>query len=98
MSRWGFLALILVRERTYRFSELRWRIGGVSEKMLAQTLRTLAEDGFVVRHDFAELPPHVEYSLTPMGRGVAKHIAVLGEWIRTHFPQVFAEREKHRPT
>jgi len=54
MSRWGALALIVLRERRYRFSELRWRIGGVSEKMLVQTLRALEEDGFVVRHDSAQ--------------------------------------------
>jgi len=96
MSRWGCLALLVLRTRSYRFSELRRHIGGVSEKMLAQSLRALEEDGFVLRHDFGEVPPRVEYSLTRMGRDLAEHVAVLGAWISDHAEQVLAEREKRR--
>jgi DNA-binding HxlR family transcriptional regulator len=96
MSRWGCLALLVLRKRSYRFSELRRHIGGVSEKMLAQALRALEEDGFVLRHDFGEVPPRVEYSLTPMGRELAQHVAALGRWVSDHAPQVLAEREKSR--
>jgi DNA-binding HxlR family transcriptional regulator len=96
MSRWGCLALLVLRKRTYRFSELRRHIGGVSEKMLAQALRALEEDGFVLRRDFGEVPPHVEYSLTPMGRELAQHVAVLGRWVSDHAEKVLAEREKRR--
>lgn len=95
VSRWGMLVLIALAERTYRYAELRRRIGGVSERMLALTLRTLAEDGFVLRHDFGEVPPRVEYSLTPMGRQVAAHLAVLGRWIATNTPRVLAARERY---
>src|SRR5262245_44394130 len=73
-SRWGVLVLLVLRERTHRFSELRQRIGGVSEKMLAQTLRILEGDGFVNRRAYAEVPPRVEYALTPMGGEVAAHV------------------------
>ncbi|MBX3260532.1 MAG: helix-turn-helix transcriptional regulator [Labilithrix sp.] len=96
MSKWGMLVLIALLERTYRYAELRRRVGGVSEKMLAQTLRTLEEDGFVLRRDFGEVPPRVEYSLTPMGRQLAKHVEALGMWIATHTPRVLAAREKYR--
>lgn len=96
MTRWGSLSLVVLRERSYRFSELRRRIGGVSEKMLAQTLRTLEEDGFVDRHDFAEVPPHVEYTLTPMGHDLAGRVAALGDWITENADQVLAEREKRQ--
>jgi DNA-binding HxlR family transcriptional regulator len=98
MSRWGCLALLVLRTRSYRFSELRRHIGGVSEKMLAQSLRALEEDGFVLRRDFGEVPPRVEYSLTPMGQDLAKHVAALGKWVSDHTPQVLAEREKRRRT
>lgn len=97
-SRWGTLLLIVLQERTFRFSELRQRIGGVSEKMLAQTLRVLEEDGFVDRVAFAEVPPRVEYSLTPMGREIAAHLAVLGQWIEQNLGRVLAARENRAGT
>src|SRR5882724_11696222 len=71
-SRWGVLILDALRERPYRFNELRRRIGGVSEKMLAQTLQTLERDGFVLRRAFPVIPPHVEYSLTGLGAEAAE--------------------------
>ena len=92
----GVLVLLALRDRTHRFSELRRRIGGVSEKMLAQTLRTLEEDGFVLRHDFAEVPPRVAYELTPMGRQLAKHVATIGTWIADNTANVLAARKKRR--
>ena len=103
-TRWGVLALVLLRERTHRFSELRRRIGGVSEKMLAQTLQTLVQDGFVVRVAFAVIPPHVEYSLSAIGREVAEHIATLTQWIEKNIPRIgqararVAAREAHGTT
>jgi DNA-binding HxlR family transcriptional regulator len=95
-SRWGVLVLLALLVRTYRFSELRRSVGGVSEKMLAQTLRTLEEDGFVLRRDFGEVPPRVEYELTPMGRQLAKHVGALGVWIANNAEKVLAAREEHR--
>jgi DNA-binding HxlR family transcriptional regulator len=96
VSKWGMLILLALAERTYRYAELRRRVGGVSERMLALTLRTLEEDGFVARRDYGEVPPRVEYSLTPLGRGLAEHLDALGRWIATNTPKVLAAREKHR--
>lgn len=93
-SRWGMLVLIVLLDGTHRFSELRQRIGGVSEKMLAQSLRLLEEDGFVDRRAFAVVPPKVEYSLTPMGREVALRIHALGSWINANVDRVLSERTK----
>ncbi len=90
--------LLALLERTHRFSELRQRVGGVSEKMLAQTLRTLESDGFVNRHAFAEVPPRVEYELTAMGREVAGHVSALGDWILENLGRVQAERRKRGRT
>jgi len=98
MSRWGVLVFLALRDGTHRFSELRRRIGGVSEKMLAQTLRALEGDGFVLRRDFAEVPPRVEYELTPMGCQLAEYVAALAMWISDNTPNVLAAREKRRRT
>src|SRR5438046_2525980 len=73
-SRWGCLALLLLLDGTRRFSELARSIGGVSEKMLAQTLKALEADGLVLRNVYPTTPPKVEYSLTRLGHEVAVHV------------------------
>lgn len=94
-SRWGVLVLLVLMEGTHRFSELRNRIGAVSEKMLSQTLRALEEDGFLTRTVYAVVPPRVEYALTPMGEQVAPHVEALAEWIEENMSRVAAARAKH---
>ena len=94
-SRWGVLVLAALQGETKRFSELRRDIGGVSEKMLAQTLQTLERDGFVHRHAYPEIPPRVEYKLTPMGDEVAERIVALAVWIEGSLSRVSAARAKH---
>ncbi|MFE2047448.1 winged helix-turn-helix transcriptional regulator [Streptomyces sp. NPDC059459] len=79
-SRWGTLVLIALLDRPYRFSELRREIGGVSEKMLAQTLRTLERDGLVHRDARPVIPPRVDYSLTELGREAAEQVRDLALW------------------
>lgn len=91
-TRWGVLVLIALAEDMHRFSSLRRKIGGVSEKMLAQTLSTLEADGFVERTAYAEVPPRVEYRLTPLGVEVAEHIGTLVEWIERSLPRVLKAR------
>jgi len=87
-SRWGVLVLVMLLERTHRFSELRRAVAGVSEKMLAQTLEALAFDGLVLRVAHQVVPPHVEYSLTPLGREAAQRLEVLVDWIEENFPLI----------
>ncbi|PUA81003.1 winged helix-turn-helix transcriptional regulator [Nocardioides currus] len=85
MSKWGVLVLLSLSEgEPLRWSELRRRAEGVSEKMLAQTLRTLAADGLVTREARPVVPPHVEYSLTPSGQELATHLVPLMQWIAGH--------------
>ena len=79
-SRWGVMVLLVLADGTQRFSGLRRKIGGVSEKMLAQTLQWLEHDGLVVRHEFPVVPPHVEYSLTPRGQTLAPIIEAMEVW------------------
>ncbi len=93
-SRWGTLVLVVLLGGTHRFSQLRREIGGVSEKMLAQTLEALAYDGMVLRVAQQVVPPHVEYSLTPLGREAAERLEVLLDWIEDNFPRIqTAQRE-----
>jgi DNA-binding HxlR family transcriptional regulator len=75
-SRWGILVLGYLGDQPNRFGTLRDAIDGISEKMLAQTLKVLEEEGFVQRRDWNEKPPRVEYSLTEAGRKVAEGIQV----------------------
>ncbi|MBB5785491.1 winged helix-turn-helix transcriptional regulator [Jiangella mangrovi] len=92
-SRWGVLVLAALVERPMRFSELHRRIGGVSQKMLAQTLRALAADGFVDRLVTPAAPPQVTYRLTALGDQVAGHVVGLVGWIERHLPDILAARE-----
>lgn len=94
-SRWGVLILATLRERSYRFSELRRQVGGVSEKMLAQTLQTLERDGFVNRDAKPVIPPRVDYSLTPMGHEVAEQVWALTRWVEGRLDDVFKARETY---
>jgi DNA-binding HxlR family transcriptional regulator len=94
MSRWGVLALLALSEQMYRFAELRRKIGGVSEKMLAQTLSVLDTDGFVERKAYAEVPPRVEYRLTPLGAEIAEHVGSLVDWIEGNVERVEAARKQ----
>jgi len=93
-SRWGVLTLIALQGRTIRFAALRRLIGGVSDRMLTQTLQQLEADGFVLRQAYDVVPPHVEYSLTPLGEEVAVHVRVLADWIEDNTHAVMAERSK----
>ncbi|HQR12368.1 MAG TPA: helix-turn-helix domain-containing protein [Casimicrobiaceae bacterium] len=91
-SRWGVLVLIVLESKTHRFSELRRAIGGVSERMLAQTLQWLESDGLVDRVAFEVVPPHVEYSLTPLGREAATKVRGLADWIEVNLPRILAAK------
>jgi len=87
-SQWGVLVLIVLEGGTHRFSELRRKIGGVSERMLAQVLKLLEADGFVLRCAYPVVPPHVEYSLTPLGEEVAEKVRILADWIEINFHRI----------
>ena len=80
-SKWGVLVLLILTEGTLRWSDLKRRIEGVSEKMLIQTLQTLERDGLVVRTAHPVVPPHVDYALSPAGREAAQLLAPLVSWV-----------------
>ncbi|SER43075.1 transcriptional regulator, HxlR family [Pseudomonas sp. NFACC02] len=97
-SRWGVLVLVVLLDGTHRFSELRRKIGGVSEKMLSQTLQSLEQDGFLDRKALPVVPPHVEYSLTPLGEEVAMQVNGLTTWIEQNLPRIMDARQTRKTT
>jgi DNA-binding HxlR family transcriptional regulator len=93
-SRWGVLVLVALMEGTHRFSDLRRKVGGVSEKMLAQTLQSLEKDGFINRVSLPVVPPHVEYTLTPMGEEIGHKVEALADWIEDNLPRIMKVRQE----
>ena len=80
-SKWGVLVLLALRGKTLRYSDLRRSIDGVSERMLAQTLKALEESGFLTRKAYKVVPPHVEYTLTDFGEGAAERVGALAAFL-----------------
>ncbi|KUM33208.1 winged helix-turn-helix transcriptional regulator [Arthrobacter sp. EPSL27] len=87
-SKWGVLILVALWKGPQRWSELRRRAEGISEKMLAQTLKTLEADGFLRRDAQPVIPPRVDYSLTDRGRGLVAVLLPLVTWIAEHAAEI----------
>ncbi|MBO4269391.1 winged helix-turn-helix transcriptional regulator [Microbispora triticiradicis] len=83
-NKWAVVVLFALSRRPYRHGELVDLVGGISRKVLTQTLRRLQGYGLVERHAYAEAPPRVEYSLTDLGLTLVEPIAVLTDWARTY--------------
>ncbi len=94
-SRWGVLVILALEEKTYRFSELRKKITGVSEKMLAQTLQGLEHDGLVKRVSYPVVPPHVEYSLTGLGQDFSVKVKDFADWIEANIGDIIEAQIAH---
>ena len=94
-SRWGVLVLFALLGGTHRFSELRKKITGVSEKMLSQTLQALEADGFVLRIAHPVVPPHVEYRLTDKGTEVAHKVEQLVDWIESNLGDILNSQQRY---
>ena len=87
------LVLRCLSEGVHRFSELRQRIEGVSEKMLAQTLKVLEKDGFLIRTVYPVVPPKVEYQLTILGAQAAEKMTMLTGWIERNLPEILENKQ-----
>ncbi|OWU85071.1 hypothetical protein ATO6_08430 [Oceanicola sp. 22II-s10i] len=85
-SRWGFLVLLALKDGTMRFAEIRRRIDGISERMLSETLGNLVAIGLIRRQDHNEVPPRVDYTLTPLGEEAARRLRHLADWIEHSLP------------
>ncbi|HZY98605.1 MAG TPA: helix-turn-helix domain-containing protein [Candidatus Baltobacteraceae bacterium] len=88
-DKWTVMIMhLLLDGGQHRFNVLRRAIEGISQKMLTQTLRDLERDGLVVRTVYPEIPPRVEYALTPLGLTLCGPINALGEWAREHYKEI----------
>jgi DNA-binding HxlR family transcriptional regulator len=94
-SRWSPAILRLLQTGERRYSQLRRALGGVSEKMLAQTLRELERDGLVLRTSYPVLPPHVVYELTGLGHACAGHVTALVGWLDANVPEFERARRSY---
>lgn len=93
-SKWSLLVLHCLSEGVHRFSELKVKIEGISEKMLSQTLKTLEQDGLVLRTVYPIVPPKVEYQLTILGSQAATKVNELISWIERNIPEILANKPK----
>jgi DNA-binding HxlR family transcriptional regulator len=95
-SRWGTLVMVALATGPHRFAQLRRTVGGVSERMLSQTLKDLEGCGFVLRTAHPVVPPHVDYALTPLGQAAALHVVALAGWIESALPQIMDAQSRLR--
>lgn len=94
-DRWSILILLTLEpaEKPIRFNEIQHAIPDISQKMLSRTLRDLEADGFVVRHAYAEVPPRVEYELTPRARTLTPLLNDLVGWAASNLAGIVKDRE-----
>ena len=91
-DQWTMLVLWSLADGTLRFTEIKRRIGDISQRMLAQTLRRLEQDGIVARTVFPVVPPRVDYELTPLGRSLLGPLNSLVDWADTNHDEIRAAR------
>jgi DNA-binding HxlR family transcriptional regulator len=92
-SKWAMLILPALVAGPMRNSALLARIGGISQKMLTQTLRDLERNGLIIRQDMRTVPPHVEYRLSPLGVSLSGALVVLDRWAERYFPELDEARD-----
>jgi DNA-binding HxlR family transcriptional regulator len=91
-DKWTVMIVLTLIERPRRFNEIKRTIGGISQQMLARTLRALERDGMVARTVHPTVPPQVEYALTDLGRSLADPIRELGSWAAAHIAEIEGNR------
>jgi DNA-binding HxlR family transcriptional regulator len=87
-DKWSMLVILALGPGTLRFSELRRRVGGITQKMLTQTLRGLERDGLVTREAFPTVPVTVEYTLTPLGHSLGAAVDPIRAWAIEHIEEI----------
>ncbi len=97
-DKWSVLVVLILSDGARRFTELRDRISGVTPKVLTQTLRGMERDGLLTRTVFAQVPPRVDYELTPLGRSLRAPIEGIRDWADKHGTEVISAREAHDAT
>jgi DNA-binding HxlR family transcriptional regulator len=95
-DRWSALVIYALAKGTQRYSELQRTIGGVSQKMLTQTLRNLERNGLVNRQVYPIVPPKVEYTLTPLGQTLIEPLRAVCKWAEEHLQDMEQARARHQ--
>ncbi|WP_344894237.1 helix-turn-helix domain-containing protein [Actinomadura meridiana] len=93
-DKWSVLVVLSLSSGPRRFTQLRDTIGGITPKVLTQTLRAMERDGLLIRTVFAEVPPRVEYALTPLGQSLQSPIGAVAAWAEENVEAVIAARER----
>jgi DNA-binding HxlR family transcriptional regulator len=97
-DKWSILVLVALSKadgRCLRFSELMRAVGGISQRMLATTLRHLERDGILTRRIYPEVPPRVEYTLTARGQGLLIPVESLVAWLLSEWPEIEESRRSY---
>ena len=94
-GKWSVDVLYLLANGTRRYSEVFYEVGEISKKTLTQTLRSLERDGLIARRVYAEVPPKVEYSLTPLGWSLTGPLMAMYEWAAQHLSDIETARLIH---
>jgi len=94
-DRWTMIVVKALSEGIHRYGELHRAIGGISQKMLTQTLRSLEHDGLVLRTVYPVVPPKVEYALTPLGETLIEPLAAISDWAERHMDDIVQARRRH---
>ena len=90
-DRWSMLVIYSLRDGPVRFNALKRELG-ISQRMLSLTLRNLERDGLVLRHYYPEIPPRVEYELTPLGHSLRGPVRALTDWALANLDHIDAAR------
>lgn len=93
-DKWTVLIITALAAGPLRFTALHEQVVGISQRMLSQTLRALTRDGLVTRTAYAEVPPRVEYALTPLGRSLSEAVDGLVRWVQDHQADIVGNRDE----
>jgi len=94
-DKWAMLILLVLAREPRRFNDLRRQIGGISQKMLSQTLKSLERDGLLIRTAFATVPVTVEYRLAPLADGLIGLMSAIAAWAEQHLGEIEAARSRY---
>ena len=94
-DKYTVLVIVFLQDRPRRFSELQRMITGISQKVLTQTLRSLERDGLLTRTVYAEVPPRVEYALTPLAETLIEPLAALREWAEANIEAIVVAQQDY---
>jgi DNA-binding HxlR family transcriptional regulator len=93
-DKWSLLLIAVLEPGPLRYTDLQRQVPGISQRMLSLTLRQLQQDGLITRTAYAEVPPRVEYTLAPLGRGLHEIVTSLIGWAADHHDEIRANRDR----